>query len=958
MAISIDNLSQRKLEGYLKWSKIIQWGRRNPVKFAESFLGIELMDYQRYAFMNSWDKQFVLWLMTRNGGKALALDTKIPTPNGIKTMKDINIGDCVFDNLGNPTKVLNTSEIFTNHDCYKVVFEDDEEIIADANHLWEVKYLYGRKECYTYTTQQLYDKGICNLRKDGKGKEYKFRVPMNKSLNFERKEFKIHPYILGTWLGDGNSRDTRITSHVDDYEELNRNIISCGYSTSINDRSDNCYNINIGYVGKGKVNLFKKELVNYDLIENKHIPEEYFYGSVEQRLDLLKGLMDTDGTCRKDKNRSNPCEFYQKDYNLIKQVSRLLSGLGIKNKIKQKKTMREGKEFDSYKIYFYTDIEMPCFKMKRKYDLLPEKLNKRMNFKSIVSIEKVASVPTKCIMVDNERKLYLCGEKNTVTHNSTLSAPFAMTKMMLFPNFEAFILSVTSAQSQDTFMKMEKIAKRQIESFTGLTDIFYNEIVKSASNTDGFTHSPQGFKYELFNGSKITSLSGQENNIRGKRSSLNLYDESGWISENYAVTTEGFCLQNADFKLGKDLDMETLTKNIPNQLLYCSSASNVDSYFYDIYKQYSKMMFAGSKNHFVADIDCNVVINATNHGKQLYTPLLTQDKVDSALLVNREKAMREYFNQFSTDGGSNQPIKRATIIRNSTVRKPILCNEDNKNHRFIIAYDPAHDYDNSAVTVGELIYDKQIGYKLRIQNCVSLVDVGKKKKTPMRTPEQTKYIKQMMLDYNGSGFADYENIDKFLVDSGSGGGGKLITDYFMEDWMDDSGVTHRGLVDKIEHEELLSKFPNAVNKLKLISPKKYRTEMFDALIEMLNLGLIDFTDSYDNKGYLTVANDIDDKEIGYEKINLTADEELSLVNIDLMKEEMVMTYKFDGTNGAYRYDLPQDKKSTCHDDRAYTMAMLAWYLQQIRRENITNKKKETTLNVSQLFQFSAPRIRK
>lgn len=537
---------------------------------------------------------------------------------------------------------------------------------------------------------------------------------------------------------------------------------------------------------------------------------------------------------------------------------------------------------------------------------------------------------------------------------STLSAPFAMTKMMLFPNFESYILSVTSAQSQDTFMKMEKIAKKQIESFTGLTDIFYNEIVKSASNTDGFTHSPQGFKYELFNGSKITSLSGQENNIRGKRSGLNLYDESGWISENYAVTTEGFCLQNADFKLGKDLDMETLPKNIPNQLLYCSSASSVDSYFYSIYKQYSKMMFAGSKNHFVADINCDVVINATNHGKKLFVPLLTQDKVDSAMQVNREKAMREYYNQFSTDGGTNQPIKRATIIKNSYLRPPILCNEDGKNHRFVLGYDPAHDYDNSVVTVGELIYDEQVGYKMRIINCVSLVDIGKKKKTPMRTPEQTEYIKQMLLDYNGKGFADYENIDAFLVDSGAGGGGKLISDYFMEDWKDSNGNEHRGLLDYEVGEEYKPKYPNAVNKIKMLSPKKYRTEMFDALIEMLNLGLIEFTESYDNKGFLTIPQE-DNEELGYTKRNLSAEEEGALVNIDLAKEEMVMTYKFDGTNGAYRYDLPQDKKATCHDDRAYTMAMLGWYLQQVRRENITKKKVKSNFDPRRACKFRQPK---
>jgi len=98
---------------------------------------------------------------------------------------------------------------------------------------------------------------------------------------------------------------------------------------------------------------------------------------------------------------------------------------------------------------------------------------------------------------------------------STLSAPFAMAKLLLFPNFESYILSLTAGQSQDTFLKMENIAKKQIESFTGLTDIFLGEVVKS-SNHDGFVHSPQGFRFNLYNGSKITSLSGEENNIRGK----------------------------------------------------------------------------------------------------------------------------------------------------------------------------------------------------------------------------------------------------------------------------------------------------------------------------------------------------------------------------------------------------------------------------------------------------------
>lgn len=504
---------------------------------------------------------------------------------------------------------------------------------------------------------------------------------------------------------------------------------------------------------------------------------------------------------------------------------------------------------------------------------------------------------------------------------------------------------------------MEKIAKRQIESFTGLTDIYFDEIVKSASNSDGFTHSPQGFKYELYNGSKVTSLSGEENNIRGKRSNFNLYDESGWITENYAVTTGAFCLQNADFKLGKNLDMELLPKNIPNQLLFCSSASSVDSYFYSIYKQWSKMMFAGSKQHFVADLDCEVIINATNHGKKLYVPLLTMDKVDDALRQNKEKALREYYNKFTTEGGSNQPIKRAEIIKNSTVRVPVLCNNTNENRRFVMAYDPARSYDNSIVTVGEIVYDEEVGYKLRLQNCVSLVDIGKKKKTPMRTPEQVEHVKHMILDYNGKGFADYENIDCLLIDSGSGGAGVNIADYFMEDWADNKGHSHRGMIDKVESEDYIKKFPNALDKIKLVSPKRYRTEMYDAMIEMLNLGLIEFTETYENKGFILVPEYIDKDTVEYKKVNLDSDEEMALRNIDLAKEEMVQTYRFDSSNGGYRYDLPTDKKSTMHDDRSYTCSMLCWYLKNLRRENITNKKRERNTDLNQILQFRQPIIK-
>lgn len=453
-----------------------------------------------------------------------------------------------------------------------------------------------------------------------------------------------------------------------------------------------------------------------------------------------------------------------------------------------------------------------------------------------------------------------------------------------------------------------------------------------------------------------------------KRSNLNLYDESGFLSDEYIETTSGFCLQDSSFKLGGGINTDLLPDNIPNQLLLCSSASDTDSNFYHKYAEWSKRMFIGDPEYFVASLDCEVIIGATLNGIALSVPLLSRDKVDSALRTNPAKASREYLNKFDNDGGDGHPIKRSTIAHNSTVRPPLLSNADNLSRRFAIAWDPAHDYDNSACSVGEYVYDENVGWKLKIQNIVNFRQLGEKKnKKNIRTPEQVEEIKDMLVKYNGKGFADYENIDYLMIDAGSGGGGNQIADYFMEDWMDKYGVKHKGLIDKIESEAYVRQFPNALDKLKLIQPKKYRTEMFDDFVELLNLGLIEFTEEYDLKGYLMIPEEneketieeVDEetgeikklKGISYKQHKLSWEEELSLKNIDIAKEELIATMKYGGDSGQnYRYGLSPEKKNKIHDDRAYSVCMLAWHLKNLRRENITNRQ-TPNVDISQLLQF-------
>jgi len=529
---------------------------------------------------------------------------------------------------------------------------------------------------------------------------------------------------------------------------------------------------------------------------------------------------------------------------------------------------------------------------------------------------------------------------------TTLGSPFIMTKSMLIPNFNTYILAGVGSQSQEMFMKIENIAKNNIASFTGLTDVFLNETVKSAANTDGFTHNPASFKCSLYNGSTIHSLNGAVDSNRSKRSNLNFYDESGFASDELFTTSEPFTTQNADFKLGGDIDVTLYPKQFPNQLIYASSASSIDTYFFRKYRDFSKKMFLGDKRFFVADISSDIVMNATYNGKLYPVALLTQDKIDSAMRENKEKALREYKNIFTTEGGNNQIVKRATIIKNSELRVPTLYN--NTGGKFGIMYDPARSYDNSVCVVGEFILDDIVGYKLKISSGVSFVDIAKKKKTPMRTPEQVELVKQMLLDYNGKSSADYENLEILGIDAGSGGGGVNIADYFMEEWVDKQGNKHRGLIDKIESIDYVSKFPNAVDKLKLISPQKYKKQLFEALIEMMNLDLISFPETYDGKGYLTI-NETEGEEIKSSIYKLSFEEEMALVQIDLLKEELVNIYRFESSNGNCRYDLPSDKIHKMNDDRAYACAMLAWHLSELRRKHVTGKKRPTNISPSSYF---------
>lgn len=579
---------------------------------------------------------------------------------------------------------------------------------------------------------------------------------------------------------------------------------------------------------------------------------------------------------------------------------------------------------------------------------------------------------------------------------STLLALYYMTRGMLLNNCRCYICAGTSDQSIETFEKIVSIAKNEIESFTGLTDVFRNEVVINMTNNDGFIRNPAGFTYRLYNGSFVKTLNSNVNAKRGKRAEAVCFDESGFLDEEVFQVIEPYTAQDKNFKMGGSVNVTTLPKELPNQLLYTSSASTTDSYFYKKYKEYSKAMIWGSKDHFVADINCEIMFNATYRGKIYPASLLTKEKVDNAMRENKEKALREYYNIFTSDGGADAIFKRSMIVKNSTIRPPIMFN-DTKNRLFALAYDPARSMDNSFVLVGEYYKDSSDNWRMRIANGINFMDLSKKNKTPMRTPEQVKKLKQLILDYNGDGVDDYTNISNIFIDAGSGGAGVNIADYLMEDWYEEGHegeqkYLHRGLIDKEQSSDYVKKFPNAVDKIKLLPPTMYKSIIYEAAIEMMRLDLIDFTAEYDNKGYLTML-DIDEKEMAKAKKDLIAkykdksmskgeldrlveeelqernlastkiyklspDEELGLVQIDSLKEEMVNMVRKKRESGKDGFELSTEKQNKLHDDRSYCFSMLCYGLSELRREHIKNKKRPKKENIAAAMPIRKGVVRK
>lgn len=326
-------------------------------------------------------------------GKALPIDTPILTTKGWKAHGDLKPGDFVFGDDGKPKKVLFNFGKYMWH-TMKMDFADGISVISAHEHLWKIYADHdnhkGRQEEIT-ETQDIFTK---------KHRRSPY-IKADAVLDMPHKTLPIDPYILGLWLGDGISAQGVIISGKQDVKSYT----GIGEIREVKD----------GYF-RVLVPGLSRKLRLCGLLGNKHIPADYFTASVEQRYELLRGLMDTDGTV----DKKGRCEFTQKDGTLANDVYILLRTLGIKPTKHIYDAILNGRRVGKkMRLMFTPDKNVQIFKLARKQARIDNKTANDRNDKKkffIQAITENADVMVNCIQVDGG--MYLAGMDLIPTHNS------------------------------------------------------------------------------------------------------------------------------------------------------------------------------------------------------------------------------------------------------------------------------------------------------------------------------------------------------------------------------------------------------------------------------------------------------------------------------------------------------------------------------------------------------------
>ncbi|WP_308290615.1 replicative DNA helicase [Streptomyces marispadix] len=372
-------------------------------------------------------------------GKALALDTPLPTPAGWTTMGEVRGGDLLLDASGRPTRVTAVTDVLYDRRCYKITFDDGATVIADAEHQWPITTRSARDFrggqgtwASVRTTREI----AGTVRRGASAGAPHHSVANAAPLELPERDLPVGPYTLGAWLGGGRGHASRIdparTTAPD--PELLAHIEAEGFGarSAGTRRAGHVLRPAVDEAGAQPPGAGSRRaaglaalLREAGVVDGEHIPGPYLRASVGQRRALLAGLLDANGTV----TGGGSVRFTVTSRALAEGFRELVTSLGYRC---DRSVRRAGGRSESASVRhittFTTDDEV--FRLERKR--LQHK--ERRSFAPTVpgpgqrfirDVTPVASVPVRCVEVDNPRHLYLATRSMVPTHNSTLALDFA-----------------------------------------------------------------------------------------------------------------------------------------------------------------------------------------------------------------------------------------------------------------------------------------------------------------------------------------------------------------------------------------------------------------------------------------------------------------------------------------------------------------------------------------------------
>lgn len=452
------------------------------------------------------------------------------TPTGYVPMGSLKVGDLVMNPNGSPVRIGDIVEQGTT-EIYEVEFQDGRKVRCGANHLWAT--CRNGKKFYIMRTVDYMKR---KLKQGSPGKEhYPYKIPELNPLNFDERPITVDPYVLGVLLGDGCICGDQVKFSTADkfiVEELQRRLPDY----IIEHKEQYSYVIKSKVQGINELNRQLKDLKVKVKSYDKFIPENYKFTSIESRFELIRGLMDTDGSVT-----NGACKFVSTSEQLIDDMIFVLRSLGIRCKKSKEISGRNNVGFNNGN---YSDTrphweltittEEDIFKLPRKLENIRK--NRTYNYKGIgiKAIRKTGEFEKqRCLCIDNENHLYIT--KDFIpTHNSYKGGSMLCRNFFLIPGSKSYVYA-----SNKQYLTDDGILTKAWDYMDFIDENTAWGKKRQAVNTsmrrrasmivtDNFGNKIEvGYKSEIIG----VSLKDNPDAVRGKAGMLILWEEAGTFPE-------------------------------------------------------------------------------------------------------------------------------------------------------------------------------------------------------------------------------------------------------------------------------------------------------------------------------------------------------------------------------------------------------------------------------------------